>query len=83
MIPKVQQLISIFWPSFIMAGLGSILFFVVIDPMEMVGSSWFANLDRLGVYTVGFLFFWLLTACSCMLTCYFQKPEDRICSTKT
>ncbi len=78
-IPRAQKLISIFWPSFLVAGLGTILFFVAIDPREMLSPPWFANLGRLEAYTVGFLFFWVLMALACFLTCYFQEPEDRIC----
>ena len=63
-----------------MAGLGTIIFFTAIDPREMVSPSWFANLGRLEAYTIGFLFFWVLMAGACFLTCYFQKPEDRICA---
>ncbi|MEE9448062.1 MAG: hypothetical protein V3V09_08885 [Arenicellales bacterium] len=80
MIPKVQKLISIFWPSFIMAGVATMVYFTAVDPHEMVSPAWFVNLERLEAYTVGFLFFWALTASACMLTCYFQKPEDRICA---
>ena len=80
MIPLSQRLISIFWPSFLVAGLGTILFFVAIDPEEMIGPSWFVSLSRLEAYTLGFLFQWVLMALACFLTCYFQKPEERICA---
>ena len=80
MIPRVQQLISVFWPSFLIAGLGTILYFAAIDPSEMVSPAWFANLGRLEAYTVGFLFLWVLMVMACFLTCYFQTPEDKICA---
>ncbi len=73
-------MISIFWPSFLMAGIGSIIFFTAIDPQEMISPAWVANLGRLEAYTIGFLFFWVLMAVACFLTCYFQNPEDRICA---
>ena len=79
MIPRAQQMVAIFWPSFLLAGLGVIVMFTAIDPQEIVDPNWFANLNRLEAYTVGFLFLWLLTSMACMLTCYFQKPEDRVC----
>ncbi len=79
-IPRAQQLISIFWPSFLVAGLGTIIFFAAIDPQEMVSPAWFVNLGRLEAYTVGFLFFWVLMAGACFLSCYFQSPEGRICA---
>ena len=80
MISLTQRLISIFWPSFLVAGLGTILIFVAIDPEELIGPSWFVSLSRLEAYTLGFLFLWVLMVLACFLTCYFQQPEDRICS---
>lgn len=80
MIPRAQQLVSIFWPSFIIAGFGVMIAFTLIDPNDIISPAWFVQLDRLEAYTVGFLFLWVLTSCACALTCYFQKPEHRICS---
>lgn len=79
-IPRVQKIISVFWPSFIVAGIANALVFTAIDPLEMPSPSWFVNLDRYEAYTVGFLFFWAIIACACFLTCYFQRPEDRVCN---
>jgi len=79
MISRTQKLISIFWPSFLVAGLGTILFFTAVDPDEMISPAWFVDLSRLEIYTIGFLFLWVLGIMACYLTCYFQKPEDRIC----
>lgn len=81
MIPRAQRMISIFWPSFLVAGLGTIVFFSAIDPREVISPAWVANMGRLEAYTGGFLFLWVLTSLACMLTCYFQRPEDRVCST--
>ena len=80
MIPTSQKIISVIWPSFLMAGLGTILFFSAIDPGEMSSPAWFVNLSRLEAYTAGFMFLWLLGIFACLLTRYFQKPEDRICA---
>lgn len=80
MIPRVQKLISVFWPSFVVAGLGTIVIFATLDPDEILSPVWLANLNRTEIYTVGFLFLWVLGIMSCFLTCYFQTPEDRICA---
>jgi hypothetical protein len=80
MIPRAQLIVSIFWPSFLVAGLTTMIVFTAIDPREIISPAWFANLGRLEAYTIGFLFFWLMMATACLLTCYFQKPEDRICA---
>ena len=56
------------------AGLATALFFTAFDPRELLIHTRYADISRLGAYTVGFFLFWLLTAASCMLTCYFARP---------
>ncbi|MBI5611934.1 MAG: hypothetical protein HY942_02530 [Gammaproteobacteria bacterium] len=76
-IPVIQKIIAILWPSFLMAGVATVLFFTAFDPALILAHTAFADVPRLGAYTVGFFLFWLLTASSCLLTCYFQRPCDR------
>jgi hypothetical protein len=73
-VPRIQRIIAVLWPSFLTAGVATILFFTAFDPKEFLITTRFAEVSRLGAYTVGFFLFWLLTAGSCLLTCYFQKP---------
>lgn len=73
-IPKIQRIIAILWPSFLTAGVATVLFFTAFDPKELLAHTRFADTSRLGAYSVGFFLFWLLTATSCLLTCYFQRP---------
>ena len=72
--PVIQKVIAILWPSFLTAGLATILFFTAFDPAEFLITTRFADISRLGAYSIGFFLFWLLTASSCLLTCYFQRP---------
>lgn len=76
-IPTAQKIIAVLWPSFLMAGLATVLFFTAFDPELILAHTMFADVPRLGAYTIGFFLFWLLTASSCLLTCYFQRPCDR------
>ena len=76
--PMIQKLIAVLWPSFLTAGLATILFFVAFDPQLIVAVSGYGEISRLGGYTIGFFLFWLLTAGSCALTCYFQRPCDSV-----
>lgn len=82
-IPKIQRVISVFWPSFLTAGIATGIFFTVFDPQEIslcMGEA--KPISRMGAYTIGFFLFWLLTSSTCALTCYFQrpchKPEDSL-----
>ncbi len=73
-IPAIQRVISVLWPSFLTAGLATVLFFAAFDPKELQLCTSLPEISRLGAYTIGFFLFWLLTASSCALTCYFQRP---------
>lgn len=76
--PMIQQLVAVLWPSFLTAGLATALFFTAFDPQLIVAVSGYGEISRLGGYTIGFFLFWLLTAGSCALTCYFQRPCENI-----
>jgi hypothetical protein len=73
-LPIVQRIISVLWPSFLVASLATVLFFVVFDPQELGMLAGLPELTRTGGYTIGFFFFWILGAMGCALTCYFRKP---------
>jgi len=71
---SMQRIISILWPSFLTAGVATIFFFTAFDPQLIVAISGYGDISRLAGYSTGFFLFWLLTASSCMLTCFFQRP---------
>ena len=73
-IPTIQQVIAVMWPSFLVAGFATILFFTVFDPIELAACAELPEVSRLGGYSIGFFMFWSLTATSCALTCFFQRP---------
>lgn len=77
-IPVIQRVIAVLWPSFLTAGIATALFFTAFDPDELLVLSGQVEISRMGAYTIGFFLFWLLTATTCALTCYFQKPCDQI-----
>ncbi|WP_455234854.1 hypothetical protein [Thiogranum longum] len=77
-IPVIQRIIAVLWPSFIMSGIATGLFFTAFDPLELMAISGQADISRMGAYSIGFFLFWLLTSSTCALTCYFQKPCDTI-----
>ena len=73
-LPTIQKVVAVLWPSFITAGLATILFFTLFDPIELSLIAGGPEVTRLGGYTIGFFLFWLLTSVSCALTCYFRRP---------
>lgn len=72
--PRIQRIIAVLWPSFIMASIGTILFFSAFDPHSLIDCGDLPDISRLGVYTIGFFLLWAITLSSCLLTCYFQRP---------
>ena len=74
-----QQLIqhwgAILWPSFIAAGLASVLFFAFVDPLRLQAISFPGTaISRELGYTAGFFMFWSVTALSSAVTWYLQRP---------
>ena len=73
-IPRVQKCVAVFWPPFLTAGIATILFFAVFDPKEMLACAGLPGLSRIGAYSIGFFFFWVVSSGSCALALYFAKP---------
>lgn len=73
-LPAVQRMVSVLWPSFLTAGVATIIFFTLFDPVQLSLLAGGPDISRIAGYTFGFFCFWLLTATSCALTCYFRRP---------
>ena len=73
-IPMVQRISAVLWPSFILAGVATTVFFTVFDPLDLLACAGEPPFSRLGAYTIGFFLFWLLTASSSVSTTYFLRP---------
>ena len=73
-IPTKQRVIAVLWPSFLTAGVATILFFAAFDPKHLLLETDYADISRLAAYSIGFFLFWILTSLTCLLTCYFQRP---------
>ena len=74
----MQRLITILWPSFLVAGVADIIFTTLFDPLEILYRGEALIEHRIAAYTIGFFVFWLLGITSSMLTCYFQRGADEI-----
>ena len=73
-IPKIQWIISVLWPSFLVAGAATIVTFAIFDPLEISACIGGPEISRVGAYSVGFFLYWGMTTLSSLLTCYFQQP---------
>ena len=70
-IPVIQRVVAILCPSFITAGIATIIFTTVFDPKVIFIEY---DISRLGMYTISFFLFWLFGAVTAMTTCFFLKP---------
>ena len=74
-VPKSQKCIAILWPSFLVAIVATGLFFSAFDPDDLYPFGNETGISRLGVYTIGILAFWLVSAVSGIGTLYFAMTK--------
>jgi hypothetical protein len=68
-LPIVQRAGAIVWPSFFTACVMTMVFFALIDPVELKEiSALKIEVSREAGYTVGFFMFWFATASSSLFT---------------
>ena len=69
----MKSAILILWPSFIVGGIGEVLFFTVFDPHELYLFGEVTTLSRLAVYSVGFFLCWAFAAASSAFTLFLAR----------
>ncbi len=75
---NVQRITNILWPSFIAAGVATVVFFTLFDPMDLQILGQQVEVGRTAAYSVGFFGFWMLGALSSGMTCFFQRTSAEI-----
>lgn len=76
--PLAQRLGAILWPSFFAAGVCTMVFFALVDPVALQELTFpQLHLSRGAGYTVGFFMFWLATASSSLFTWILLRPASR------
>jgi hypothetical protein len=76
--PLAQRLGAILWPSFFAAGVATMVFFAIVDPLVLQDMT-FPELEmsRMAGYTIGFFLFWAATAASSLFTWLLLRPASR------
>ncbi len=69
--------VVVLWPSFVTAIIATGLFFSAFDPKNLTPFDIDTDINRLGIYTIGFFVFWGLTALSSIGTLYFTLTYDQ------
>lgn len=70
----MQRVTAVAWPSFLVAGVATVVFFTLFDPLQLDSPVAPPAYGRLEGYSIGFFAFWGLCALSSALTLYFLKP---------
>jgi hypothetical protein len=65
----------VLWPSFVAAGVATMVFFAFVDPMELARISWpQIEVSRELGYSLGFFMFWACTAGASLFTTFLLRP---------
>ncbi|MGV6827350.1 MAG: hypothetical protein ACWA5Q_10265 [bacterium] len=78
-IPGILKCSAVLWPSFLTAAVVTGIFFSAFDPKDLIPFNWDIDISPLGVYTMGFFFFWAITAISGIGTFYFAVTNCLNC----
>lgn len=75
---RSQCLGAILWPSFFAAGVATMVFFALFDPVELFSLAFPGrSIGRELGYTLGFFLFWIATAAASTFTWILLCPVDR------
>lgn len=76
--PLAQRLGAILWPSFFAAGVATMVFFALVDPLALRDITFpRLVLTREAGYAIGFFLFWAATAASSLFTWVLLRPASR------
>jgi len=66
---------AILWPSFFAAGVATMVFFAIVDPIDLSEMAWpHVRISRELGYTIGFFMFWSCTLGSSWFTALLLRP---------
>lgn len=68
-----ERIIWVLWPAFVVAGIGTGIFFTAVDPEEIRVFGQSLDWSRTAIYSVGFLVLWMFAAASSALTVFLQR----------
>lgn len=74
-LPLVARIGAVLWPSFFAAGVATMVFFDIVDPVELSEMTWTNTpVSRELGYTIGFFMFWACTFSSSLFTMFLLSP---------
>ena len=77
--PRLQRIGAVLWPSFLLAGVATTVFFAFVDPLMLAEMTFpEQTITRQAGYTIGFFMFWSVTASSSFLTRVLLRSAERV-----
>jgi len=73
-----QRLLWVLWPAFLVAAAAELVFFAVFDPADLHLFGAPVEAGRTPIYTLGFFFFWGITAAASALTVFLQRSPFEV-----
>ena len=75
---RVQRLVRMLWPGFVVAAVAEAIFFTVFDPFELHFFGAPLELSRMAIYTMGFFGFWGLGVAASMLSQFLERGAAEV-----
>ncbi len=73
-----QAVFTVVWISFLVAAIGTMVFFAIFDPVDLTGIfDQDLDIGRDAGYAAGFFFFWVLCAICSGVTAYLVGPHPK------
>lgn len=73
-----QAIAIVVWISFLIAAVGTMLFFAIFDPVELSGTlDMDLQIGREAGYALGFFFFWILSAACSAITAWLVRTAPK------
>ena len=76
-IPRIQQAITVLWPSFLTAIVATGVFFSAFNPRDLIPFNLDIDISPMAAYSIGFFVFWIIAAISSYGTLYFIISNSR------
>ncbi len=74
----LRRIGAITWPSFFAAGVATMVFFAIVDPLELAAITWpTMDVSRPLGYTIGFFLFWSCTFSASAFTALLLKQPGK------
>lgn len=74
----LQRLLWVLWPSFLVSAVAELVVFALFDPVDLHLFGVPVEVERMPAYTIGFFFFWAITASASALTVFLQRSPFEV-----